>query len=85
MHGAGFELRRREAVGQVDLPALFEGVDVHDDLGFAGGELDGLAKTDCAGADRVQADRAVREHEVEPHAGRMAKAGGIRIHGKLAG
>ena len=77
LHGAGIPPGRRQAIGQINLPALDAIVDVHYDLGVAGRQLGRFAESDRAGADGVQVVNLIACHKFQSNAGRTTVTGGV--------
>ena len=64
-HGADFQRISGKSVGEVNLPATFEVVDVHDDFGFASRQIDRFAKENHSRADLSKFDSLARNLQME--------------------
>jgi hypothetical protein len=63
----------RDSVGQIDLPATFEAVNVHDDFGRTGGQLGGFAERDFRGPDARQLKHFIAHNQVQSNFGRVTR------------
>jgi hypothetical protein len=63
----------RDSVGQIDLPATLEAVNVHDDFSRTGGQLGRLAERNFCGSDARQLKDFIADNQVQSNFGRVTR------------